>query len=109
MNGDEVLSNAVQKALLSAAKQTVGPLRQLRVVINQKTGEIQAFAKFLVVENVVDKHEEISLLDARRIKQQATVGEELNIEVTPVGFARIASRFARQALVQHIRRAEGGS
>ena len=109
MNGDEVLSNAVQKALLSAAKQTVGPLRQLRVVINQKTGEIQAFAKFLVVENVVDKHEEISLLDARRIKQQATVGEEPNIEVTPVGFARIASRFARQALVQHIRRAEGGS
>src|SRR5438034_9313963 len=41
----EVLSSAVQKALLSAATQAVGPLRQLRVVINQKSGDIHAFAK----------------------------------------------------------------
>jgi len=30
----EVLSSAVQAALLSAAEQAVGPLRQLRVVVD---------------------------------------------------------------------------
>jgi hypothetical protein len=38
----EVLSSAVQQALLSAAKKAVGPLRQLRAVLEQKTGEIRA-------------------------------------------------------------------
>jgi N utilization substance protein A len=96
----------VQEALLSAAKQAVGPLRQLRVVINQKSGDIQAFVKLLVVEKVVDKREEISLLDARRIKQQVEIGEEVEVDVTPVGFGRVATRFAKQALMDQIRRAE---
>jgi N utilization substance protein A len=104
----EVFSRAVQEALLSAAKQTIGPLRQLRVVINQKSGDIQAFAKLLVVEKVVDKREEISLLDARRIKQQAEIGDEMEVDVTPIGFHRVATRFAKQALMDEIRRAEEG-
>ena len=104
----EVPISAVQKALLSAARQAVGPLRHLRVVINQKAGDIQIFAKLLVVEKVVDKHEEISLADAKRIKPQVEIGEEVEVDLTPVGFARVASRFAKQALMDHIRRAEEG-
>lgn len=100
------LIEAVQKMVLSAAKQTVGPLRQLRVEINQKSGDIYAFARLRVVEKVVDKHEEISLLDARRIKQQVQVGEEVEVEVTPVGFARVAAGIAKQGLMDQIRRAE---
>ena len=102
----EVLSSAVQKALLSAAQQAVGPLRQLRVVVNQKTGDIHAFAKLLVAEKVVSKHDEISLVDARRIMPQVGVVEEVEVDVTPVGFARIATRSAKQALMDQIRRAE---
>ena len=106
----EVLSAVVQEALLSAAKQALGPLRQLRVVINQKSGDIRAFAKLLVTETVTDKHEEISLLEARRIKQRAEIGEEVevDVDVTPVGFAQVATRFAKQALMSQIRRAEEG-
>ena len=102
----EVLSSAVQKALLSAATQAVGPLRQLRVVINQKNGDIHALAKLLVAEKVVDKREEISLVDARGINQQVEIGEEVEVDVTPVGFDRVAARFAKQALMDQIRRAE---
>src|SRR4051812_1113862 len=104
----EVLSRAVQEALLSAAKQAVGPLRQLRVVINQKSGNIQAFAKLRVTENILDKREEISLLDARRIKQQVEIGEEVEVDVTPDGFARIVARVAKRALMDQLRRAEKG-
>ena len=82
--------------------------RQLRVVINQKSGGIHAFAKLLVAEKVVDKREEISLVDARRIKQQVAIGEEVEVDVTPAGFGRVAARFAKQALMDQIRRAEEG-
>ncbi len=102
----DVLTAAVHEALLSAAKKAVGPARELRVVIDQKTGDIRAFAKLIVSDRVISKHDQISVFDARRIKSDAQVGEEIEVEVTPVGFGRIAAQYAKQALMQHIRRAE---
>ncbi len=102
----DVLVAAVQEALVSAAKKAIGPARELRCEIDNKNGDIRAFAKLIVSEKVVSKHDQISVFDARRIKAEAQVGEELELEVTPAGFGRIASQYARQALMQHIRRAE---
>ncbi len=102
----DVLVAAVQEALLSAAKKAVGAARELRVEIDPKNGDIRAFAKLVVADRVISRHDQISVFDARRIKADAQVGEELEIEVTPTGFGRIASQYAKQALMQHIRRAE---
>src|SRR5215469_8748251 len=102
----DTLVGAVQEALLSAAKKAVGPARELRVAIDQKNGDIKAFAKLIVSDKVISKHDQISVFDSRRIKPDAQVGEELEVEVTPVGFGRIAAQYAKQALMMHIRRAE---
>ncbi|MEK7675399.1 MAG: transcription termination factor NusA [Verrucomicrobiota bacterium] len=101
-----VLMAAVEEALVSAAKKAVGPARELRCVIDPKTGDIKAFAKLIVSDKVLSKHDQISIFDARRIRSEAQMGEELEVEVTPANFGRIASQNAKQALMQHIRRAE---
>ncbi len=102
----EILLAAVQEALLASAKKAVGPARELRCSIDPKSGDIRAFAKLIVSERVVSKHDHISIFDARRIKADAQIGDEVEIEVTPANFGRIASQNAKQALMQHIRRAE---
>jgi transcription termination/antitermination protein NusA len=102
----DVLMAAVHEALLSAAKKAIGPAREMRVAIDPKTGDIRAFAKLVVSEKVISKHDQISVFDARRVKPEAQVGEELEIEVTPTGFGRIAAQYAKQALMQQLRRAE---
>jgi len=102
----DVLVGAVQDALLSAAKKAVGPARELRVEIDPKNGDIRAFAKLVVTEKVISKHDQISVFDARRIKADANIGDEIEKEVTPAGFGRIASQYAKQALMQKIRQAE---
>src|SRR5471030_197498 len=102
----DVLVGAVQEALLSAAKKAVGPARELRVEIDPKNGDIKAFAKLIVSDKVISQHDQISVFDARRIKSDAKVGEELEKEVTPTGFGRVATQFAKQALMQKIRQAE---
>jgi len=102
----DVLVGAVQEALLSAAKKAVGPARELRVEIDQKNGDIKAFAKLIVAERVISQHDQISVFDARRIKPDAQVGDEIEKEVTPTGFGRVATQFAKQALMQKIRQAE---
>jgi N utilization substance protein A len=102
----ETLMAAVQEALLSAAKKAVGPARELRVEINQKNGDIKAFAKLIVADKVISQHDQISVFDARRIKADAKVGDEIEKEVTPQGFGRIAAQYAKQALMQKVRQAE---
>lgn len=101
-----VLLSAVEEALLSAAKKAVGPARELRVAIDPKSGDIKAFAKLIATDKVISKHDQISIFDARRLKADVQIGEEMEIEVTPTDFGRIASQNAKQALMQHIRRAE---
>src|SRR3974377_346796 len=102
----DVLVGAVQEALLSAAKKAVGPARELRVAIDQKNGDIRAYAKLVVSEKVISKHDQLTVFDARRIKPDAQIGDELEVEVTPTGFGRIAAQYAKQALMQQIRKAE---
>jgi N utilization substance protein A len=102
----DVLVGAVQDALLQAAKKAVGPARELRVEIDQKNGDIKAFAKLIVADKVISQHDQISVFDARRIKPDAQVGDEIEKEVTPTGFGRVATQFAKQALMQKIRQAE---
>src|SRR5438876_8256037 len=77
----DVLIAAVNEALLAAAKRAIGPARELRCAIDQKTGDIKAFAKLVVSEKVLSKHDQISLFDARRMKPEAQVGEESEVKV----------------------------
>jgi transcription termination/antitermination protein NusA len=102
----EVLVEAVQNALVSAAKKTVEAGRDLRCEIDPKTGEIRAVAKLIVAEKVQNKHDEIGLAAARKIHPAAQLGEEVEVEVTPKNFGRIAAQTAKQAMMQRIRQAE---
>lgn len=102
----DVLLGAVQDSLLAAAKKAVGPARELRVTIDPKNGDIRAFARLVVSEKVISKHDQISQFDARRLKPDAQIGEELEVEVTPADFGRIASQYAKQTIIQQLRKAE---
>ena len=95
-----------RKLCFPRPKKPSAPLANSVCVIDPKNGDIKAFAKLVVSEKVVSKHDQISVFDARRIKADAQVGEEVEVEVTPAGFGRIAAQYAKQALMQQIRRAE---
>ena len=102
----ETLLQAVEQALLQASKKAVGPARELRIEIDRKTGEIKALATLVVVELVQNKHDEISLTDAKRRKPGVQLGETVDVEVTPANFGRIAAQTAKQAMLQRIRQVE---
>jgi transcription termination/antitermination protein NusA len=102
----EILLEALSGALLTAAKKSVGPARDLRVTIDPKSGEITALANLIVADVVRSIHDEIPLARARKIKADAVAGDVIEVEVTPEGFGRIAAQTARQAILQRIRQIE---
>ncbi len=102
----DTLLEAVEEALISAAKKAVGPARNLRVQIDPKNGDIKAFATLIVMEKPESKHDHISFAEAKRHHPNVQLGDEVEMEVTPENFGRIASQNAKQALLQHLRKAE---
>ena len=61
----------------------------------------------MVVDNVANPQDEISLEPRRaRSKPDAKVGDDVEVEVTPKNFGRIAAQTAKQAMMQRIRQVE---
>ena len=102
----DALNEAIKDALEAAAKKAVGASRDLRVETDPKTGQLRAYAKLVVVDRVTNPQDEISRFDALQIVDEANLGDEIEKEVTPTGFGRIAAQYASQNLKQHLRRAE---
>ena len=102
----EVLIQAVEYALQSAAKKSVETTSDLRVEIDRKTCDIHAFAALDVVNEVKDAGTQIALAKARKTKADANIGDRVEVEVTPKNFGRIAAQTAKQAIIQKIRQAE---
>lgn len=102
----ETLFQAVESALLSASRKSVSPAKNLRIEMDRNTCAIKAFATLTIVADVTEPHDEITLDKARVIKPDATLGDQIEVEVTPKNFGRIAAQTAKQAIMQKIRQAE---
>lgn len=97
---------ALSQALLAASKKSIGPARELRIDIDPEKGTIKAWAKLVAVESVTNPFEEIGIATARRLKKDAVVGDEIELEVTPKNMGRIAAQTAKQTMLQRLRMAE---
>ncbi|MFO1492709.1 MAG: transcription termination factor NusA [Kiritimatiellia bacterium] len=101
----ETVIEAIESALLSAAKRSLGPTRELRVNINRKTYNIKVLASLTVVERKRSSLE-ISLTDALKAHPEAKLGDLVEAEITPENFGRIAAQTAKQAIMHKIKQAE---
>ena len=90
----EILFEALESALLSASRKTLGPADNVRMHIDRKSGDLRVYCRKKVVEEVTDDKLEISLTDAKALNQEAELGDELELEQErpPQEFGRIASR-----------------
>lgn len=102
----EVLVDAIEAALISAYKKNFGASQNVRVFIDQDTGEFKVFTRKTVVDTVTDPKVEISLEEARTIHPDYEPDDVIENEVTPKNFGRIAAQTAKQVVVQRIREAE---
>ena len=104
--GKEVLFEAVESALLSASKKTMGLADNVRMELDRHTGTLRVFARKKVVEAVTDAKLEIGLEEARKLNGEAELEDELEMELPPQEFGRIAAQTAKQVILQRVRDAE---
>lgn len=102
----EVVIKALEAALVSAYKRDFGSAKNITAQINPQSGKAKIYAEKKIVDEVNDERFEISLPEAQKIDQEATVGGTVAVENTPRNFGRIAAQTAKQVILQRIREAE---
>ena len=102
----EYLLESLETALVSAYKKNFDSAENVKVEIDNQTGEIHVYAQKEVVEVVENSQLQISLENARQIEKKAEIGDIINIETKPKDFGRIAAGAAKQHILQKVREAE---
>lgn len=101
----EVIIQAIESAVLQAARRSPRIPDDVRVFVDRKRYDIRA-----IYTKVVSDEEQgagfITLRQAKRIKPDAKLGDSLEIEIPPKELGRISAQAARQTIMQKIREAE---
>lgn len=103
----DVVMETVKAAIRAAYRKDYGTREQnIDVDLDEKSGNITVYDVKEVVENVEDKELHISVTDAKKYKENPKVGDLIRIDVTPVGYGRIAAQSAKQVIIQRLQEAE---
>ena len=104
----EQVLGAIEVALASAFKKDNPASGQnISVTLNPNSGEVSVYALKTVVEDVEDTEREITLSEAKKIRRDVAIGDEVAAaEPLPHNASRIAAQTAKQVVLQRLREAE---
>jgi len=102
-----IIIEALETAMLTAARKKLGPHVEIEAHYNEDAGEIEVFQFKTVVEKVLDPDFHVSLNEARRtLDEGAEGGDSLGIKIETNTFGRIAVQTAKQIIIQKVKDAE---
>ncbi|MFZ5762032.1 MAG: transcription termination factor NusA [Thermodesulfobacteriota bacterium] len=105
----QLLIEAIEEAVMSAAKKKFGQRREIEARYNDELGEVELFQFRTVVEDddVADEQTEISLPDAKALDPEVQLGDELGSKMESAAeLGRIAAQSAKQVIIQKMKDAE---
>ncbi len=103
----EILVEALEAALVSAARKKYGNRVELEAQYSDDTEEVEVFLFKDVVEVVEDSTVEIDLATARKeLDPEAEIGDQLGVKMETESFGRIAAQTAKQVIIQKVKDAE---
>lgn len=103
----EIVLSALQDALAKAYRKHIEiPDALVRVDIDEKTGEVNVYQQYTVVETVEDDELEVSLEMARRRNADLNIDDLYEEKVSIDDLGRAAALLAKNVMKQKIREAE---
>ncbi len=101
-----VIVDALEQAVIHAARRTLGINADLEAHYNEELDEIELFQFRTVVDDVDDESLEIEVTEAKKLDPGTEIGDALGMKINTAQFGRIAAQSAKQIIVQKVRDAE---
>lgn len=102
----EEILESIRTALITAYKRNFDALDNVDVKIDEQTGATHVFSVKEIVEDARDEVLEISLKEAKKINKDLEIGDNVEVEIVPRDFGRIAAQTAKQVIIQKLRETE---
>jgi len=102
---EEVLE-AMEQAIQKAGRAKYGHEKDIRAVIDRKSGEVRLSRWTEIVETVENEETQIPVAIARKFAPEKNVGDFIVDPLPPIDFGRIAAQTAKQVIVQRVREYE---
>ncbi len=102
---DDVLE-AMEQAIQKAGRAKYGHEKDIRAVIDRKTGDVRLSRWTEIVETVENEETQIPVAIAKKFAPEKEVGDFLVDPLPPIDFGRIAAQTAKQVIVQRVREYE---
>lgn len=104
----DVIFEALELALATAAKKLHEDDPDIRVSIDRSSGDFEAFRRYTVVaeEDYLDEAKEIPLPEAQKQDPSLNIDDVIEEPTASPEFGRIAAQTAKQVIVQKVREAE---
>jgi transcription termination/antitermination protein NusA len=102
----KILIDALEQALLAAARKKYGPKQEIESKYNEEAGEIELFQFKTVVKEVKNPPTEIGFANARELDADVEIGDSLGTKIDLTDFGRIAAQTAKQVIIQKVKDAE---
>ena len=104
----DIVFAALESALASATKKRITEEADVRVAIDQNTGEFESFRRWQVVPDdaVENPDAQIGLTEAQQEMPDIQLDEFIEEQLEPIDFGRIGAQAAKQVILQKIRDAE---
>ncbi|MBW2606732.1 MAG: transcription termination/antitermination protein NusA [Deltaproteobacteria bacterium] len=102
----DILIQALEEALKSAARKKYGNQIDIDVHYNEEVGEIEVFQFKEVAEEITEPDLQISLEEGRKLDAECEIGDSLGTKMDTSTFGRIAAQSAKQVIIQKIKDAE---
>jgi N utilization substance protein A len=104
----DILIEALEAAMLTAARKKKGLMADLEAQFDEETGEIHVIEFKTVVETVENPDLEISLDDALAIEDDPDLqmGDQIGLLLPTEDLGRIAAQTAKQVIIQRVREAD---
>jgi N utilization substance protein A len=103
----EQVLEAVKQAIATAYRKDYGNKEmEIRVELEEGIDMPRILVVKEVVEEVENENFEIGFNEAKKIKKDIEVGDEITIDVTPAEYGRIAAQAAKQVILQKLQEAE---
>ena len=102
-----IIVEALEAAMLSAARKKLGPRVEIEAHYNEDAGEIEIFQFKTVEAKVTDPEMQVSLEEARgTLDEEAQPGDSLGMKIDTSALGRIAVQTAKQIIIQRVKDAE---
>ena len=102
---DDVLE-AMEQAIQKAGRAKYGHEKDIRAIIDRKTGDVRLSRWTEIVEVVENEETQIPVAISKKFAPEKNVGEYIIDPLPPIDFGRIAAQTAKQVIVQRVREFE---